>query len=79
MNGVDPRGCSTFAWFKIGNADLGVYSVHLKSNLILTVIERPRLQKTSETVQCSRQKEHSIPSLTLGTRTGLKDQLYLKE
>ena len=28
-----PRGFA-FAWFKIANKDLGVYSVHLKSNLI---------------------------------------------
>ena len=34
MNGVDlPRGFA-FAWFKIGNENIGVYSVHLKSNLI---------------------------------------------
>jgi endonuclease/exonuclease/phosphatase family metal-dependent hydrolase len=30
MNGVDsPRGFA-FAWFKIGNEEIGVYSVHLK-------------------------------------------------
>jgi endonuclease/exonuclease/phosphatase family metal-dependent hydrolase len=34
MNGVDPPRGFAFAWFKIGNDDLGVYSVHLKSNLI---------------------------------------------
>jgi endonuclease/exonuclease/phosphatase family metal-dependent hydrolase len=34
MNGVDPPRGFAFAWFKIGNADIGVYSVHLKSNLI---------------------------------------------
>jgi endonuclease/exonuclease/phosphatase family metal-dependent hydrolase len=34
MNGVDPPRGFAFAWFKIGNADPGVYSVHLKSNLI---------------------------------------------
>jgi hypothetical protein len=28
-----PRGFA-FAWFKIGNADIGVYSLHLKSNLV---------------------------------------------
>ena len=32
--GVDPPRVFAFAWFKIGNADIGVYSVHLKSNLI---------------------------------------------
>jgi endonuclease/exonuclease/phosphatase family metal-dependent hydrolase len=34
MNGVDPPRGFAFAWFKIGNHDVGVYSVHLKSNLI---------------------------------------------
>jgi hypothetical protein len=34
MNGVDPPRGFAFAWFKIGNNDIGVYSVHLKSNLI---------------------------------------------
>src|SRR5436190_6927702 len=34
MEGIDsPRGFA-FAWFKIGNANIGVYSVHLKSNLV---------------------------------------------
>jgi endonuclease/exonuclease/phosphatase family metal-dependent hydrolase len=35
MNGVDPPRGFAFAWFKVGNEDIGVYSVHLKSNLIL--------------------------------------------
>jgi hypothetical protein len=34
MNGVDPPRGFAFAWFKIGNVGVGVYSVHLKSNLI---------------------------------------------
>jgi endonuclease/exonuclease/phosphatase family metal-dependent hydrolase len=34
MNGVDPPRGFAFAWLKIGNGDIGVYSVHLKSNLI---------------------------------------------
>ena len=34
MNGVDPPRGFAFAWFKIGNDEIGVYSVHLKSNLI---------------------------------------------
>ena len=34
MNGVDPPRGFAFAWFKIGGQDIGVYSVHLKSNLI---------------------------------------------
>ena len=34
MNGVDPPRGLAFAWFIIGNENIGVYSVHLKSNLI---------------------------------------------
>ena len=34
MNGVDPLRGFACAWFKSGNGDIGVYSVHLKSNLI---------------------------------------------
>jgi endonuclease/exonuclease/phosphatase family metal-dependent hydrolase len=34
MNGVDPPRGFAFAWFKIGSENIGVYSVHLKSNLI---------------------------------------------
>jgi endonuclease/exonuclease/phosphatase family metal-dependent hydrolase len=34
MNGVDPPRGFAFAWFKIANEEIGVYSVHLKSNLI---------------------------------------------
>jgi endonuclease/exonuclease/phosphatase family metal-dependent hydrolase len=37
MEGMDPprgRGFA-FAWFKIGNKKIGVYSLHLKSNLIM--------------------------------------------
>ena len=33
--GIDPPRGFAFAWYKIKNRDLGVYSVHLKSNLIL--------------------------------------------
>jgi len=34
LNGVDPPRGFAFAWFKIGNEEVGVYSLHLKSNLI---------------------------------------------
>jgi hypothetical protein len=33
MNGVDPSRGFAFAWFKIGNEEIGIYSVHMKSNL----------------------------------------------
>jgi endonuclease/exonuclease/phosphatase family metal-dependent hydrolase len=35
MEGVDPPRGLAFAWFKIKGADFGVYSVHLKSNLVM--------------------------------------------
>ena len=35
MQGVDPPRGFAFAWFKIKGADIGVYCVHLKSNLIM--------------------------------------------
>jgi endonuclease/exonuclease/phosphatase family metal-dependent hydrolase len=35
LSGVDPPRGFAFAWFKINGADLGVYSVHLKSNLVM--------------------------------------------
>jgi endonuclease/exonuclease/phosphatase family metal-dependent hydrolase len=34
MEGIDPPRGFAFAWFKIGGADVGVYCVHLKSNLV---------------------------------------------
>ena len=35
MEGMDPPRAFAFAWFKIGNKNIGVYSLHLKSNLIM--------------------------------------------
>ena len=35
MEGIDPPRGFAFAWFKIKGADFGIYSVHLKSNLIM--------------------------------------------
>jgi endonuclease/exonuclease/phosphatase family metal-dependent hydrolase len=35
MNDVDPPRGFAFAWFKIGKEDIAVYSLHLKSNLIV--------------------------------------------
>ncbi|PYK59514.1 MAG: hypothetical protein DME43_08635 [Verrucomicrobia bacterium] len=34
VEGIDPPRGFAFAWFKIQHADIGVYSLHLKSNLI---------------------------------------------
>ena len=57
MEGIDsPRGFA-FAWFKIGNADIGIYSLHLKSNLIT------HGDKEIETARNIRKREVSIQQL----------------
>jgi len=67
MNGVDPPRGFAFAWFKIGNEDIGVYSVHLKSNLIT------RGDREAETAKNIRKREVAITQLphirdVVGTR-----------
>jgi endonuclease/exonuclease/phosphatase family metal-dependent hydrolase len=57
INGVDPPRGFAFAWFKIGNEDVGVYSVHLKSNLIT------RGDKEAETATNIRKREVAITQL----------------
>ena len=57
MEGVDPPRGFAFAWFKIGNADIGVYSLHLKSNLIM------HGNKEIETAKNIRKREISIQQL----------------
>jgi endonuclease/exonuclease/phosphatase family metal-dependent hydrolase len=57
MEGIDPPRGFAFAWFKIGNADIGVYSLHLKSNLIT------HGDKEIETAQNIRKREVSIQQL----------------
>jgi endonuclease/exonuclease/phosphatase family metal-dependent hydrolase len=57
MNGVDPPRGFAFAWFKIGNTDLGVYSVHLKSNLIT------HGNREAETVKNIQKREVAIAQL----------------
>jgi endonuclease/exonuclease/phosphatase family metal-dependent hydrolase len=57
MNGVDPPRGFAFAWFKIGNEDIGVYSLHLKSNLIV------RGDREAETVKNIRKREVAITQL----------------
>jgi endonuclease/exonuclease/phosphatase family metal-dependent hydrolase len=45
MEGVDPPRGFAFAWFKIDGSDIGIYSLHLKSNLIMRgdrVVERQK-------------------------------------
>jgi endonuclease/exonuclease/phosphatase family metal-dependent hydrolase len=57
MEGIDPPRGFAFAWFKIGNADIGVYSLHLKSNLIT------HGDKEIEMVRNIRKREVSIQQL----------------
>jgi endonuclease/exonuclease/phosphatase family metal-dependent hydrolase len=57
MEGIDPPRGFAFAWFKIGNADIGVYSLHLKSNLIM------HGNQEIETAQNIRKREVSIQQL----------------
>src|SRR4029077_796203 len=57
MNGVDPPRGFAFAWFKIENGDIGVYSVHLKSNLIT------RGNREAETAKNIQKREVAIAQL----------------
>jgi endonuclease/exonuclease/phosphatase family metal-dependent hydrolase len=55
--GIDPPRGFAFAWFKIGNTDIGVYSLHLKSNRIMFG------NKEIETAKNIRKREISIQQL----------------
>jgi endonuclease/exonuclease/phosphatase family metal-dependent hydrolase len=57
MNGVDPPRGFAFAWFKVGNEDIGVYSLHLKSNLIT------HSNREVETAKNIRKREVAIAQL----------------
>lgn len=57
MEGVDPPRGFAFAWFKIGGTDVGVYSLHLKSNLIM------KRDKAAEAHKNIRKREVSIDQL----------------
>jgi endonuclease/exonuclease/phosphatase family metal-dependent hydrolase len=48
MEGIDPPRGFAFAWFKVGNADVGVYSLHLKSNRIEHGNKKLKWQRISE-------------------------------
>jgi endonuclease/exonuclease/phosphatase family metal-dependent hydrolase len=62
MNGVDPPRGFAFAWFKIGDEDIGVYSVHLKSNLIT------RGERETETAKNIQKREVAITQLLAHVR-----------
>ena len=57
MNGIDPPRGFAFAWFKIRNEDVGVYSLHLKSNLII------HSDKEAETAKNIRKRDIAIAQL----------------
>ena len=62
MEGIDPPRGFAFAWFKIGNADIGVYSVHLKSNLVT------HGDPVAETAKNIRKREVAIDQLMTHVR-----------
>lgn len=68
MNGVDPPRGFAFAWFKIGNEDVDVYSVHLKSSLIT------HGDKEAETARNIRKREVAIAQLL----THIRDVIRMK-
>jgi endonuclease/exonuclease/phosphatase family metal-dependent hydrolase len=57
MAGVDPPRGFAFAWYKINGIDVGVYAVHLKSNLIM------KSDKAAETQKNIRKREVAIDQL----------------
>ncbi len=57
MEGIDPPRGFAVAWFKIGGADVGVYCVHLKSNLV-----RVR-NKETENAKNIRKREIAVDQL----------------
>jgi endonuclease/exonuclease/phosphatase family metal-dependent hydrolase len=62
MNGVDPPRGFAFAWFKIGNEEIAVYSVHLKSNLIT------HGDREAETAKNIQKREVAITQLVTHVR-----------
>ena len=62
MEGVDPPRGFAFAWFKIAGHDLGVYSLHLKSNLIM------RGDRIVEAQKNIRKREVAVDQLLIHIR-----------
>ena len=75
MNSVDPPRGFAFAWFKIGNEDIGVYSVHLKSNLIThgdrEVETAKNIQKREVAITQLLTHVHDVISTTMPTIKGV--------
>jgi endonuclease/exonuclease/phosphatase family metal-dependent hydrolase len=62
VEGIDPPRGFAFAWFRIQDADIGVYSLHLKSNLIT------RGNKEAEAAKNIRKREVAIDQLMAHVR-----------
>jgi endonuclease/exonuclease/phosphatase family metal-dependent hydrolase len=62
VEGIDPPRGFAFAWFKIRDADIGVYSLHLKSNLVT------RGNKETEAAKNIRKREVAIDQLMAHVR-----------
>ena len=62
MEGIDPPRGFAFAWFKIGSANIGAYSVHLKSNLVT------HADPIAETAKNIRKREVAIDQLMTHVR-----------
>jgi len=75
MEGIDPPRGFAFAWFKIGNADIGVYSLHLKSNLVThgnTEFETPRnIRKREVSIQQLLAHIHDVIGTVIPSIKGL--------
>jgi len=62
VEGIDPPRGFAFAWFRIQDADIGVYCLHLKSNLIT------RGNKEAEAAKNIRKREVAIDQLMAHVR-----------
>jgi endonuclease/exonuclease/phosphatase family metal-dependent hydrolase len=62
VEGIDPPRGFAFAWFKIRDANIGVYSLHLKSNLIT------RGNQEAEAAKNIRKREVAIGQLMVHIR-----------
>jgi endonuclease/exonuclease/phosphatase family metal-dependent hydrolase len=69
MNGVDPPRGFAFASFKIGGVDVGVYSLHLKSNLVM------HGDKTAEAQKNRLKREVSIEQVLNHIRNDIPRKL----
>jgi endonuclease/exonuclease/phosphatase family metal-dependent hydrolase len=69
MSGVDPPRGFAFAWFKIGSENIGVYSVHLKSNLII------HGDREAETAKNIRKREVAIAQLLTHVRDVIETKM----